>query len=116
MDDCIFCAIGAGQTKTEIVFDGGDTVFFRDIHPKAPVHVIGIPKKHIVSLAEMTADDQAVVGKRMHEMAHVAEEAKIEQKGYRVITNVGQDAGQEIQHLHFHLIGGERLGPLNAAR
>ena len=113
MDDCIFCAIASGETKADIVFDGRDTVFFRDIHPKAKVHIVGIPKQHLTSLDAMTAADQALVGKLLHDAAHVAEEAGVTATGYRVITNVGGDAGQEVQHLHFHILGGERLGPLN---
>lgn len=114
MGDCIFCKIAAGEIKADVVFDGGDTVFFRDIHPKANVHIVGISKQHVTSLDAMTADDQALIGKLLHDMAHVAEEAGVSQSGYRVITNVGRDAGQEIHHLHFHLLGGERLGPLNS--
>lgn len=114
MVGCVFCAIVSGETKAAVVFDGGDTVFFRDIHSKATVHIVGIPKRHLISLDAMTADDQALVGKLLHDLAHVAEEVGVAKTGYRVITNVGHDAGQEVQHLHFHLLGGERLGPLNA--
>lgn len=96
----------------KVVFDGNDTLFFHDIHPKARLHVIAIPKKHIESLATMIADDHAVVGKLMHEIGHVAADLGVEESGYRVITNVGPDAGQQIQHLHFHILGGEPLGPL----
>lgn len=114
MAECIFCKIAAGELKADVVFDGGDTLFFRDIHPKAKVHVVAIPKKHLTSLDAMTADDQALVGKLLHDAAHVAEEVGVAKTGYRVITNVGSDAGQEVPHLHFHILGGERLGPLNA--
>lgn len=112
--ECIFCAIVDGTTPADVVFDGGDTLFFRDISPQAPVHVIGIPKKHIGSLDEVVGDDHAVVGKLLHEAAHVAADMGIAESGYRVITNVGADAGQEVKHLHFHILGGELLGPLNA--
>lgn len=112
MADCIFCEVAAGTTPADIIFDGGDTMFFRDISPKAPVHVIGIPKRHIDSLAAMIGDDHAVLGKLLHEIAHVAETLNIQENGYRVITNVGRDAGQAVQHLHFHVLGGEPLGPL----
>lgn len=111
-EDCIFCAIVDGTTPAEIVFDGGDTLFFRDIAPKAPVHVVGITKKHIGSLDEVVGDDHAVVGKLLHEAAHVAADTGVLESGYRVITNVGRDAGQEVKHLHFHILGGESLGPL----
>lgn len=112
MEDCIFCEIVAGRTPVDVVYDGGDTLFFRDISPKARVHLVGIPKKHIISLADVVAYDQAVVGKLLHDIVHVAEEMGITESGYRVITNVGRDAGQEVQHLHFHVLGGESLGSL----
>ncbi len=110
--DCIFCRIVAGMTPADIVFDGGDTLFFRDINPKARIHVVGIPKQHLDSLDTMRGDDHALVGKLLHEAAHVAADLDINESGYRVLTNVGRDAGQEIQHLHFHILGGENLGPL----
>lgn len=109
---CTFCRIAAGDIKADVVFDGGDTLFFRDIHPKARVHIIGIPKQHLESLASAHGDDHALIGKLLHEAAEVAAKAGIGESGYRVITNVGKDAGQEIRHLHFHIIGGEDLGPL----
>jgi histidine triad (HIT) family protein len=110
--DCIFCGIAAGTTPADIVFDGGDTLFFRDINPKAATHIVGIPKAHIGSLARIQGDDHALVGKLLHEAAHVADDVGIGESGYRVITNVGRDAGQEVHHLHFHILGGEALGPL----
>lgn len=110
--DCIFCKIAEGVVTAEVLFDGGDTIFFRDAHPQAPVHVIGIPKKHLSSLDDMSGDDHSVMGKLLHEASHVARDLGIFETGYRVITNVGKDAGQEVMHLHFHIIGGESLGPL----
>ncbi len=110
--DCIFCNIIEGNQTADIVFNGGDTLFFRDLHPKAPVHIVGIPKQHLPSLDAMVGDDHAVIGKLLHDAAHVAREAGIFETGYRVLTNVGTDAGQEVQHLHFHIVGGEPLGPI----
>ncbi len=110
--DCIFCRIAAKQVEADIVFDGGDTLFFHDIHPKAKIHVVGITKQHLGSLAEVHGDDHAMVGKLLHDAAHVAEDLGIKDSGFRVLTNVGADAGQEIQHLHFHLLGGESLGSI----
>ncbi len=111
-DECIFCRIAREETKADIVFDGGDTIFFRDIHPKAKIHIVGIPKKHLSSLNDLHGDDHSLIGKLLHEAGHVAEELGIKESGYRVLTNVGRDAGQEVQHLHFHILGGESLGPL----
>lgn len=109
---CIFCEIVGGATPADVVFDGGDTVFFRDINPKARIHVVGIPKKHLSSLDAMHGEDHTIIGKLLHEAADVSKDLGISESGYRVITNVGSDAGQEIEHLHFHVLGGEQLGPL----
>ncbi len=110
--DCIFCSIAVEATPADVLFDGGDTLFFRDANPKAPVHIIGIPKKHLTSLDAISGDDHFVIGKLLHEATDVARDAGIFESGYRVITNIGKDAGQEVNHLHFHIIGGEDLGPL----
>lgn len=111
-DTCIFCSIVLGRTPADVVFDGGDTLFFRDINPKAKVHVVGVPKKHLTSLSDVHGDDHKLVGKLLHEAADVASQLGIADSGYRVLTNVGRDAGQEIEHLHFHVLGGESLGAL----
>lgn len=109
---CVFCSIVDGAAPADIVFDGGDTLFFRDISPKAPTHIVGIPKKHIRSMAEMKVEDQGVAGKLLRDAALVARDEGIEKDGYRLITNVGAFAGQVVPHLHFHILGGEPLGPL----
>lgn len=111
-EDCIFCSIVQGITPADIIFDGGDTLFFRDISPKARVHVIGIPKEHILSLVDVHADHHPLIGKLLHEASRVARDLELHESGYRVITNAGRDAGQLVAHLHFHLLGGEPLGPL----
>lgn len=110
--DCIFCRVAAGTTPADVVFDGGDTLFFRDISPQARIHIVGIPKQHLDSLDNIRGDDHALIGKLLHEAAHVAADMNIKESGYRVVTNIGRDAGQAIQHLHFHILGGEDLGPL----
>lgn len=110
--ECIFCKIAEQAIPAEVLFDGGDTMFFKDSNPKAPVHIVGIPKKHLVSLDAIQGDDHAMIGKLLHEATHVARDAGIFESGYRVITNVGENAGQEVRHLHFHIVGGEDLGPL----
>ncbi len=112
MGDCIFCQIAAGITPADVVYEGEDSMFFRDISPKAPVHVVGITKKHLKSLNELEPGDAAVVGRLLSEIPSVAREVQIAEGGYRVTTNVGRDSGQEVPHLHFHILGGEPLGPL----
>ena len=109
---CIFCEIVQGVLPAEIVFDGGDTLFFKDIHPKAPVHIVAIPKKHLTSLDAMIGDDHLTIGKLLHDATHIAREAGIFESGYRVVTNIGLHAGQDVAHLHFHILGGEPLGPI----
>lgn len=114
--NCIFCQIAAGTSPADIVFDGGDTVFFHDISPQAKVHIVGIPKVHLGSLREMRADHHTMVGKLLHDAVHVAHDAGLDEGGYRIVTNIGDDAGQAVSHLHFHILGGQQLGPLNARR
>lgn len=112
LDTCIFCKIVGGTISADILFDGGDTLFFRDIHPKAAVHIVGIPKQHIETLDAMVGDDHLLMGKLLHDATHVARDAGILESGYRIVTNIGLHAGQEIPHLHIHILGGEPLGPL----
>lgn len=109
-EDCIFCQIARGETPAEVVWEDEETIFFHDISPKATVHVVGIPKKHLVSLADMDGDDQAMLGLLMLNITKVADKTGIAESGYRVMTNVGNDAGQEVKHLHWHVLGGEKLG------
>ena len=110
--DCIFCRIVSGEVRAEVVFDGGDTLFFRDRSPRARVHLLGIPKSHLESLARVSDSDEVLLGKIQRDIAKVAQSAGIAEAGYRVITNVGANAGQEIAHLHWHILGGEPVGPL----
>lgn len=111
-DTCIFCKIITGNIPADILFDGGDTLFFNDIHPKAAVHIVGIPKQHIETLDAMVGDDHLMIGKLLHDATHVARDAGILESGYRIVTNIGLHAGQEVPHLHFHILGGEPLGPI----
>ena len=110
--DCIFCRIVSGEVRADVVFDGGDTLFFRDRSPRARVHLLGIPKSHLESLAQVSDSDEVLLGKIQRDIAKVAQSAGIAEAGYRVITNVGANAGQEIAHLHWHILGGEPVGPL----
>ena len=110
--DCIFCRIVSGEVRAEVVVDGGDTLFFRDRSPRARVHLLGIPKSHLESLAQVSDSDEVLLGKIQRDIAKVAQSAGIAEAGYRVITNVGANAGQEIAHLHWHILGGEPVGPL----
>jgi len=110
--DCIFCQIGAGTTPADVVYESDATLFFRDLNPQAPTHILGVPKKHITSVAAVTIDDEAVIGQLIREAAEVARKVGVAESGFRLLTNTGADAGQVVDHLHFHVMGGEKLGPI----
>jgi histidine triad (HIT) family protein len=110
--DCVFCRIAAGEMRADVVASDDEFVAFKDAHPLAPVHVLVAPRRHITSLdlIELLGPDGA--GRLLHFVAAVARELGVDQTGYRVVTNIGPDAGQEVFHLHLHLIGGRRLGEM----
>ena len=110
MSDCLFCKIAAGEVPSTKVYEDEYVYAFNDIDPKAPLHVIVIPKKHIDSLAQMQAEDEEMIGKIYHVINQIAEEQGFKENGYRVIVNCGKDGGQEVMHLHFHLLAGKSLG------
>jgi histidine triad (HIT) family protein len=110
MADCIFCAIAAGEVPAEVIFEDDDFVAFRDTRALAPVHVLVIPREHVASLDEAGALSDEVSSRALEFIAATARSAGVAQSGYRVITNTGPDAGQEVKHLHWHVIGGTRLG------
>ena len=108
--DCIFCRIVRGEIEAKVVYDEDDVLAFEDIDSKAPVHVLIIPRQHVANLEEIGALPDTVV-KRLFEVAStVAEKLGVRDGGYAVTINNGRDAGQEVFHLHLHLMGGRRLG------
>ncbi len=106
-DSCIFCRIVAGSIPATIVASNERALAFKDLHPQAPVHLLVIPRRHVASLA--AADDPADLGALMTLAADVAREAGIADSGYRVVTNIGNDGGQTVGHLHLHVLGGRAL-------
>ena len=110
MDDCIFCRIARGDIPSDIVLEDADFVAFRDIHPKASQHVLVIPREHIASLNDLAERPGTEGDRLLRFIVRVADTVGVKDSGYRVITNVGPDAGQEVHHLHFHMLGGEDLG------
>ncbi len=106
MSDCIFCRIVAGTIPATILHDDGDCVAFEDLHPQAPVHALVIPKRHIISLADVEEADVNLLGRLMLACSHVAQKKGIGTSGYRVVTNIGSNAGQTVFHLHLHILGG----------
>jgi len=107
--DCIFCKIISGEIPSKFIYKDKDVVVFADIHPVAPVHLLVVPVKHIASLATMTDADAPLVGKMVAAANKVAKEQGLAKNGYRLTINSGADAGQLVQHLHIHLMGGRPL-------
>lgn len=112
MSDCLFCKIGAGEIPSNVVYEDDELLAFRDISPKAPTHILIIPKKHVVSLADTTDAEAALLGKIQILARQLAEKEGIAESGFRVISNSGADSGQEVPHLHYHLVGGRKLGDI----
>jgi len=110
MDNCIFCRIVAGKIPANFIYEDYEIAAFRDINPRARVHILIIPKKHITSLAQVEEEDTALLGRICLIARQLAEQEGIAQSGYRLISNCGKDSGQEVAHLHFHLLGGQFLG------
>jgi len=107
MADCLFCSIAAGEIPADIVIETDDVIAFNDINPAAPTHVLVIPRRHIASAAELEAADAGLLAAIFDVAAQVGRTAD---GGWRLVTNVGPDAGQSVFHLHFHVLGGRPLG------
>ncbi|MET7399021.1 histidine triad nucleotide-binding protein [Dactylosporangium sp. NPDC005572] len=114
-NDCLFCRIVAGEIPATVVHETDETLAFRDIGPKAPVHVLVIPKAHHADVAELAAADPALAGTLLAACAAVAAGEGLKEDGYRVIFNVGAHSGQEVFHVHAHVLGGRPLGPMVSA-
>jgi histidine triad (HIT) family protein len=108
--DCIFCKIASGALGVPFVHESEHTVAFKDQAPLAKEHILIVPKRHVGSLTEITRDDDSLLGELMETARIVAEKQGMSETGYRVVTNVGPDAGQTVFHLHLHVLGGESLG------
>lgn len=105
----MFCSMVAGQIETKKVYEDDTTLAFHDIDPKAPVHILVIPKEHISSLREVEEGKKNILGHLLITASKLAEELGVSETGYRVVINAGPDAGQAVDHLHLHLLGGRRL-------
>jgi histidine triad (HIT) family protein len=106
--DCIFCKIAAGVIPSKKVWEDDAVYAFHDIDPKAPTHILVIPKKHVASLAHAEADDAALLGRLLLAAATIAREQGLG-KGYRVVISTGAEGGQTVDHLHLHLLGGRQM-------
>ena len=107
--DCIFCKIIVGEIPSQKVYEDETVYAFKDINPMAPVHVLIVPKQHIASVNEVTAENSAVIAHIYEVASQLAKELGVAEDGYRIVTNCGKNAGQTVFHLHFHLLGGTPL-------
>lgn len=110
MTDCIFCRIASGDIPAKIVDQNEEAVAFHDLDPKAPVHVLVIPRKHLAAVRDAGEADQALLGRLLAWAARVATGLGLDNGGYRIVTNTGDDGGQSVHHLHLHVLGGRRMG------
>jgi histidine triad (HIT) family protein len=107
--DCLFCRIVAGEAGGDIVWEGAEVLAFRDINPQAPTHLLIISKGHIPDLPSVTDEQAPMLAEVVRAVRELAAREEVGEDGYRVVTNVGRDAGQSVAHLHFHLLGGRRM-------
>lgn len=108
MEDCLFCKIVAGEIPSTKIYEDENVYAFSDIDPKAPFHTIIIPKMHIASAAEITAENSAVIAKVFEAAAKIAENENLE-NGFRIVNNCGKDGGQTVGHIHFHMLARRNL-------
>ena len=109
MEDCIFCKIIKSEIPSDKVYEDDKVLAFRDINPEAPVHIVIIPKKHIVSLNEVSKENLEILSHILLVAKNIAAQNRIDETGYRLVNNCGTDGGQTVPHLHFHLLGGRNL-------
>ena len=109
MEDCLFCKFANGDSAVNKVFENDDFIVIRDINPQAKNHFLAIPKKHFKYLAEMTAEQAALVGRMLKKIPELASVLHLE-NGYRLVINQGDDAGQTVPHLHIHILSGQKMG------
>ena len=109
MDDCLFCKIIRGEIPSDKVYEDEMVLAFNDIDKKAPVHILVIPKKHVGSLLELGDEDAALTAHIMGVIQRIAKETAVDKSGFRVVVNTGDDGGQTVHHLHFHILGGRSL-------
>jgi len=107
---CIFCKVAAGTIPASVVHSSERLVAFRDIDPKAPVHILVIPREHLASLDAVDERHRALLGEILLLARHLARDEGIAERGYRTVINTGADGGQSVHHLHLHLLGGRALG------
>ena len=111
MEDCIFCKIADGVIPSEKVFENEDVIAFKDINPVTPIHILVIPKKHIESIVRLNSEEDYECVKSIHKAINeIAVKLNIADEGFRVVVNCGENGGQEVKHLHYHILAGKKLG------
>lgn len=109
VDTCVFCKLAKGLVRAEIIFEDDQVMAFKDIHPQTPVHLLVIPRQHITALWEADASHGPLLSRLLLACNEAAQKGGIENSGYRVVVNSGDDAGQSVDHLHLHVMGGRKL-------
>ncbi len=107
--DCLFCRIASGQVPSKKVYEDEEVVAFEDINPQAPVHMLVIPRKHTPTLNDLGPEDDATLGRLHRVAAELARDRDLSERGYRVVMNCNEEAGQTVFHVHLHLLGGRRM-------
>jgi histidine triad (HIT) family protein len=109
MTGCLFCGIVEGEVSADVVHRSDRVLAFRDVNPQAPVHLLLIPKEHVASMRELGEEHAGMLAELFRTAAHLAKAEGVDRSGWRMVANVGADAGQTVDHLHFHLLGGRRM-------
>ncbi len=107
---CLFCRIVQGEIPSNTVYQDEQVLAFRDINPQAPVHILVVPKEHLTDLRDLSEENQSLAGHILYVASQLAEREGLRARGYRVVANTGEAAGQTVPHLHFHLLGGRDFG------
>jgi histidine triad (HIT) family protein len=110
MKDCIFCKIAKKRIEADIIYKDEKVIAFLDINPKAPIHILVIPKTHIENINKVQKENQELLGHMILIAQRIAQNKKISQDGYRLVFNTNKNSGQIVDHLHLHIVGGKKLG------
>ncbi len=110
MADCVFCKIIKREIPSDIVYEDDRVIAFKDVNPAAPIHILVVPKKHIENLLQVSEEDGDIISYIYKVINKIAIDNNFAQNGFRVIANCGKDSGQEVMHIHFHVLGGRKLG------
>ena len=112
MNDCIFCKIINKEIPSNIVFENESVIAFEDLNPVAPVHILVVPKKHMTDIMDVNNDDMHYLMEVYKAIQNIVKEKEIEESGFRIVNNCGENGGQTVGHIHFHIIGGKKLGEM----